>query len=267
MKKTISILMILLLFAVACMGFVACNETPSEPVDSQGQIDIEEFLVDKEFSFGKIEKKTGKPFFSKFVTQRVYPKVYDLYVDGPAIFDNTMASLQTYYNKYVSAVAEMYLDQDVDLQLGDYLAGEGVVIETRTLKGNLATTANFAGYEVGDFVDAEKYDVDSPYFYSDMVHEVYSLGEYHVVFASAVSMMSTVTDCSLYESQYSFYTMIYKDGDDSILVVQTSIQFERGFYYPMYAIAEATPEERAAIASFYQEAHKEIVTAWIENNQ
>ncbi|MBR2485555.1 MAG: hypothetical protein IKB54_04280, partial [Clostridia bacterium] len=124
-----------------------------------------------------------------------------------------------------------------------------------------------AGYEVGDFVDAEKFDVDSPYFYSDMVHEVYSLGEYHVVFASAVSVVSTVTNSSLYDSQYSFYSMIYKDGDDSILVVQTSIQFERGFHYLMYAIAEATPEERATIASFYQEAHKEIVTAWIENNQ
>ena len=58
MKKTISILMILLLLAVACIGFVACDDGSEENMTLERAIKnsaFHQFLIKTEFSFGGFE--------------------------------------------------------------------------------------------------------------------------------------------------------------------------------------------------------------------
>ena len=118
MKKTISILMILLLLAVACIGFVACDEdelTPSggdnPPVDKIG---LHDFMAETAFSFGEFEHcymydTIYRATFGKRYTEEASVqssggiRTNALLLTEDTAFDGFVVGAQAIYDKYQEA--------------------------------------------------------------------------------------------------------------------------------------------------------------------
>ena len=112
MKKTISILMILLLLTVACIGFVACNEDEPAPVDAGIHPFV--FAKESEFSFGRFTEDKIIGLGNRALYGRRYGEASTAAVD-PQYEDNgallmvndivasdTISKMQALFEKYAT---------------------------------------------------------------------------------------------------------------------------------------------------------------------
>ncbi len=112
MKKTISILMILLLLAVACIGFVACDKDEPAPVDEGMQ--PFDFAKESEFSFGRFteDKIIGlgnralyDRRYGEASTAAVAPQYEDdraLLMVNDTVASDTISKMQALFEKYAT---------------------------------------------------------------------------------------------------------------------------------------------------------------------
>ena len=116
MKKTISILMILLLLAVACIGFVACDE--DEPAPGGGDVDagIHPFVFAKEseFSFGRFTEDKIIGLGNRALYGRRYGEASTAAVDpiyenndallmvNDTVASDTISKMQALFEKYAT---------------------------------------------------------------------------------------------------------------------------------------------------------------------
>ena len=116
MKKTISILMVLLLLAVACIGFVACDE--DEPAPGGGDVDagIHPFVFAKEseFSFGRFTEDKIIGLGNRALYGRRYGEASTAAVDpiyenndallmvNDTVASDTISKMQALFEKYAT---------------------------------------------------------------------------------------------------------------------------------------------------------------------
>ena len=261
MKKTVSILMILLLLAVTCIGFVACDDGSEENMTLERAIKnsaFHQFLIKTEFSFGGFEWVDLGEYFED-----------EDYKHTPRLIfkDNTAIEMTA------DKIQEIF-EQKKDLLLSEYSADEldrsfnGRQIKATTILAGIPLNSrlrqkDFTKYEVGDFVHdvSKETEQTSRRQLNDMVHDVYSFGDYTFVFASASAHM--VAPWERFSAIY-FYT-IAKNESGKIFYFRTSVRLTRGDimekFYPLL-----TKEERQEIAQYFQAVHKEICTEWYKAN-
>ena len=118
MKKTISILMILLLLAVACIGFVACDEDESAPGGDTSSVDegIHPFVFAKEseFSFGRFTEDKIIGLGNRALYGRRYGEASTAAVDpqyeddrallmvNDTVASDTISKMQALFEKYAT---------------------------------------------------------------------------------------------------------------------------------------------------------------------
>ncbi|MBP3291090.1 MAG: hypothetical protein J6M26_01410, partial [Clostridia bacterium] len=120
MKKTISILMILLLLAVACIGFVACDEDEPSP-DGGDTPSVDEgiqpfvFAKESEFSFGKFTEDKIIGLGNRALYGRRYGEASSAAVDpqfeddrallmvNDTIASGTISKMQALFEKYATS--------------------------------------------------------------------------------------------------------------------------------------------------------------------
>ncbi len=272
MKKAISILMLFILICTLCIGLVACNQK-SQNLDYY-------LLKNKDFSFGKIVKTENFVFGDSPITHNAYPDRYDIVIKNDTQFIPTVNALQTAYDKYLNEYAEGKADFNFSSNLfgnkmvfridhwhfsSDYIEQHDKYLEIKD---------KFADYLVGE-------DLLESYAYSDIVHDIYQIGDYMCMYASSLGvkkqflMYNPFSDKREYFKMV-FYTMIYREGWKRILVLSSFIVFNEnvgrlqkinGKYIADSIIKKhMTVDERHEIASYYQPIHREIITSWLESD-
>ena len=113
MKKTISILMILLLLAVACIGFVACDEDEPAPSVDEG-IHPFVFAKESEFSFGRFTEDKILGLGNRALYGRRYGEASTAAVDpqyeddrallmvNDTVASDTISKMQALFEKYAT---------------------------------------------------------------------------------------------------------------------------------------------------------------------
>lgn len=246
MKKSIVILLVLVFLVLVCIGVVGCNdqqfaqETLAHHIKTYGP---NKFMAETSFSFGR--------FFWADLGEIRYGKTKHepiLVFNEHAVLDATLEKLREVLENHKE---EMIATTKYEV------AG----LETAFCSSRLATMITDGFHAVMGFND-ESFDryakgswIEGPgegwYVQYAMVHDVYDIGDYRVIYASGV------------ENSLCFFTMLKKEGS-MIIVFRTDIMgYGSHFIEELFAII--TPEERHEIAQYYQEVHKEIVTSWLEN--
>ena len=119
MKKTISILMILLLLAVACIGFVACDEDEPSPGGDTPSVDegIQpfDFAKESEFSFGRFTEDKIIGLGNRALYGRRYGEASSAAVDpqyeddrallmvNDTVASDTISKIQALFEKYATS--------------------------------------------------------------------------------------------------------------------------------------------------------------------
>ena len=274
MKKTISILMILLLLAVACIGFVACDEENNGEDLIPFWNDVQNgslasFLTSTEFSFGSMEWVDLNEYMGG---EYDYEPVV-IIKDDPALVP-TLNKLLEIVENHKDSFPEYNLPGIAILQETARVYTQSAWISSggKNWQALLSSSERFEQYSVGDYVlSLEEGSNDSlnPKQYTDMVHETYEVGDYRCLFVSA-SRYGLVDTPFRDESVVTFYTMVIKKGESRITALCTNIGFagigSQNSYFGEF-IEAASAEERAELSQYYQVLHKEMITEYINSRQ
>ncbi len=273
-----------------CIGFVACNNYDT---NSQGEEtivykkSIENYLYDEpEFSFGKIKVLTENFIYGNPTTIDAYPDRYDIVLENDNCFDLTVMALQNVYNTCVQT-NEQSVTEDMSYNFADHLCGNQMVFAFPWIDSYdpgdelLEIYGQFYGYEKGEYVLNKNI-----WEYGDMVHEAYQVGEYFCVYGSYLGIDANGFWYNNFESKSnndvryfvaSFYTMIYREGWQKMIVVESLVVFidtteslakddSWNFYLNKVVDEYMSKEDRHQIASYYQPIHREIITSWLESD-
>ena len=262
MKKTISILMILLLFAVACIGFVACDDGSEENETLESSIKsgaFHQFLIKTEFSFGGFEWVDLGEYFEDEDYKHT-PRL--IFKDNTAI-EMTADKVQEIFEQKKDLLLPEYSADELDISFNGYQIKATTILDVIPQNSRLHQK-DFTKYAVGDFVDdvSKGTEQTSRLQLNDMVHDVYSFGDCTFVFVSATAHMEAPKEERF--TAINFYTMA-KNESGKTFYFRTSVCLTRGDiiekFFPLL-----TKEDRQEIAQYFQAVHKEICTEWYKAN-
>ena len=245
MKKTISVLLIVLLLAVACMGFVACDEDDPAPVIKDT---IYAYMERTTFSFGGFEVVD----IGEYLGGEKENEAELAFVDD-SLVRATTDRLQEVLEKHKDDLLTKYTSDRIETIINSSFPKKATTKQQYIPEGKWLSNKDFSNFAIGDLMDQ---GVD------DMIHDVYALGEYNAVFVSASYHMDAPV--GNVRGELNFYTAV-KKGERIVCYVRTSI------YHIAGNISEdllklATVEERHYIAEYVRAAHREIFTSWYEVN-
>ena len=272
MKKTISILMILLFLAVACIGFVACDEDEPSPdggndlpsnngnTDNEESMGVFRFARENEFSFGKFvedkiiaignREKFGQRY-DEANTAAVDPDFEDSYaltLEDDIFYSATVARLQEKYDHYRNT--------DLGANLRQISFGEFAEREVGALNCGVYKRIN---------VKVESL--------SETSEKTVQKGEYTIYFDMLLTRDSRGIN---YDNRFEWlgldiWCTIYKEGEARVFSIGFLIEFL--LYNQPIVMLESpdhinnllTQEDKLYIADGYFSAIEEIITAWLDD--
>ena len=270
-RKILTVIIVCMLTCVMCMVLFACNKTQNqnEPdsVDSaiggvyndrEGQ--FENYMASTEFSFGEMRWE----YMNLYFNNQSYQGESELIFSNNKARDNTLDKLQEYCLKYQThlyeSIPEEYVKIEFDVNKDDVKVTTNFYHDYMTDK---AKDEVFDAYEVGNYVlDPSTYTSSSEYMYKDMIHDVYKIKTYYFVFVSAAGMsMIYWGDPHGCQSSLNFYTLIYGEDWERVMVLNTKVHISYG-HLVEELFEVTTTEERHQLAQYYQAIHREICMAW-----
>ena len=242
-KIVIIVVMSVLLAAILAVSGVFINlalQAPSPATDG-----IKQFLLQNEFSFGKACHK-------------------DLVYNDVA-FENDIAFQPT-----VDKIQEVYINSK------SKNPNAGSITDIDDLTSMLINSQSFLTENLDD---VEPYDVRYKVFQNlqtgvisdgdtlkrHVSHEIYKVKDFYVAYISYIQEF-VLKDRGASGAEFVFATLIYKEGKQRVLEFATHIMYSHDSLLAEL-FAEATIEERNAIAQYYQPLHKEIITKFINSEE
>lgn len=250
MKKSIVILLVLVFLVLVCIGVVGCNdqqlpqETFAHHIRTSGP---NKFMAETSFSFGR--------FFWADLGEIRYGETNHkpiLVFNEHAVLDATLEKLREVLENHKEEMIATTKYEVARLETAFCSSTLATMITDGFHADMVINDESFDRYAKGSWIG---WSGKRGYVQYAMVHDVYDIGDYRVVYASGVE----------HRGSLCLFTMLKKEGS-MISVFRTDIKVYGGpFAEELFAII--TPEERHEIAQYYQEVHKEIVTSWLETNQ